>query len=119
MMDTLLQAETHQEILRQDPVLAEMVRRLVTEFRPSRVYLFGSRARNEATEDSDYDLLAIVADSELSFKERMLKAYGLMSGLGVSKDVVVMTQHEFQRKLPVVCSLPATVAREGKLLYAA
>ena len=113
------EAETSDDLLLQDPILAEMVRRLVGEFHPVQVYLFGSRARNEATEDSDYDLLAVVPESGLPFSQRMLKAYHLMSGLGVSKDVVVMTQQEFQRKLSVVCSLPATVEREGILLYAA
>jgi hypothetical protein len=33
------------EVLRRDPVLAEVVRRLVEAYAPERVYLFGSKAR--------------------------------------------------------------------------
>jgi predicted nucleotidyltransferase len=40
-----------------DAVLAEIVRRLIAEFQPERIYLFGSRARGDAGPDSDYDLL--------------------------------------------------------------
>ena len=35
----------------------------------------------------------------------------------MAKDVVVFTREEFERGLAVVSSLPATVAREGRLLY--
>jgi HEPN domain/Nucleotidyltransferase domain len=45
-----------------DPVLAEIVRRLVVAYHPQRVYLFGSQARGDADEDSDYDLMVIVPD---------------------------------------------------------
>ncbi|HEV8637500.1 MAG TPA: hypothetical protein VG370_25040 [Chloroflexota bacterium] len=31
--------------------------------------------------------------------------------------MLFITRDEFERRLPVVMSLPATVAREGRLLY--
>jgi predicted nucleotidyltransferase len=46
-----------------DPVLAEMVRRLVEVYRPERILLFGSIARGEAGPDSDYDLMVVVPDN--------------------------------------------------------
>jgi uncharacterized protein len=42
----------------------EMVRRIAEDFKPQRIILFGSHARGEATEDSDYDLLIIAPSSE-------------------------------------------------------
>lgn len=51
-----------ERILAQDPVLAEIVRRLVEAYRPERIYLFGSRARGQVSPDSDYDLLIVVPD---------------------------------------------------------
>ena len=45
-----------------DPVLAEVVRRLLEAYRPELIYLFGSVARGEAGPDSDYDLLLVVPD---------------------------------------------------------
>jgi len=107
------------DIVGQDPLLAEMLRRLVRAFDPDLVYLYGSRARGDATEDSDYDLMVVVRESDLPFQERWLKAFRLLCGMGVPKDVVVLTREEFEGKQSVVCSLPATVVREGKLLYAA
>ena len=102
-----------------DPILVEMVRRLVDAYDPDSIYLFGSRARDEARHESDYDLMVVVRSSEMAFTARCQQAYLLLCGLRAGKDVIVLTRDEFNRKRNVVASLPATVLREGKLLYAA
>ena len=45
-----------------------LLRPVVDYFKPQRVILFGSRARGEATRDSDIDLLVIVDDDTPSQK---------------------------------------------------
>lgn len=107
------------QLLEGDAVLAEMLRRLVDQFQPERLYLFGSRARGEAMEDSDYDLLMIVSNSPLPRYQREIEAFRALRSVGAAKDVLVFTRDEFQRKQGVASSLPATVLREGRLLYAA
>jgi len=102
-----------------DPRLKEMVRRLEERLRPERIYLFGSRARGDAGPDSDYDLLVVVASSMLPGYKRDQEASRALRGVGAAKDVIVLTSDEFWRKASVVCSLPATVLREGTLLYVA
>jgi hypothetical protein len=47
------------------------------------------------------------------------QAYSALVGLATPVDVVVMSRERFERRRMVVASLPATVEREGKLLYAA
>ena len=44
--------------------LARVVERLVSAFRPRRIYVFGSQARGEATPDSDIDLLIVVPHAD-------------------------------------------------------
>lgn len=102
-----------------DPVLAEIVRRLVDALHPDRIYLFGSRARGEAGPDSDYDLLAVVPESDLAPHRRDVLAFRALCGVGAAKDVVVYTREEFELRSRAASSLPATVLREGKLVYAA
>jgi predicted nucleotidyltransferase len=108
-----------EKIIQEDRILSEIVRRLVTAFQPELIYLYGSRARGEATADSDYDVMMVVEESNLPRFRRDQAAFRVLCGVGASKEVVVLTQKEFHAKLSVPCSLPATVAREGKLLYAA
>ncbi len=103
----------------QEPVLEEAVRRLVAALQPERIYLFGSRARGEARPGSDYDLLVVVPHSDLPGPRRDSLALAALWGLRIAADVIVLTHDEFERKRSVVCSLPATVVREGRLLHAA
>ncbi|MBI4828547.1 MAG: nucleotidyltransferase domain-containing protein [Nitrospinae bacterium] len=102
-----------------DPVLAEIVSRLVAAFQPERIYLFGSRARDAASEHSDYDLLVVVPEDAPAPRRKSRLAYQALRGTRVAADVIVQTSDEFTGRLGVKASLPASVAREGKLLYAA
>lgn len=106
-------------VLERDPVLAEIVRRLVEAYQPERVYLFGSKARGEAGPDSDYDLLLVVPDEAPPERRDSDLGYRALRGTGIGADILVWTRSAFERRRRVVCSLPATVLREGKLLHAA
>ena len=100
-----------------DPILAELVRRLVEAYSPERVYLFGSVARGEAGPDSDYDIMLIVPDDAPPERLRSRLAYQALRGTGTAADVVVWPRSSFERRARVAASLPATVSREGVLLY--
>jgi uncharacterized protein len=102
-----------------DPALTEIVRRLVSAYEPERVYLFGSTARGEAGPDSDYDLLILVPDNAPVEKRDSELGYAAMEGLPRSGDFLVWTVTSFESRIHLRASLPATVLREGKLLYAA
>jgi uncharacterized protein len=106
------------DILNKDSALAEIVRRLVQAYRPERIYLFGSMARGDAGPDSDYDLLVVVSDDAPMEQRDSDLAYRRLRGTGIGADVVVWTHSRFERRKHVVCSLPATVLREGRLLHA-
>ena len=59
-----------------DPLVEQVVKRIVEAIRPCKVILFGSRARGDAGPDSDVDLL-IVYDGNLSKREVELRVHGL------------------------------------------
>ena len=103
----------------QDPVLAEIVERLVKAYHPERIYLFGSKARGDSGQDSDYDLLIVVADDAPIGYRRSRRAYEALRGTGTATDVLVWTHTQFESRLHLRASLPATVMREGKLVHAA
>jgi uncharacterized protein len=102
-----------------DPVLPEVVRRLVEVYHPQRIYLFGSAARGDAGPDSDFDLMVIVADEAPEYLRRGHAGYRALRGTGVAADLQVWPQGAFNRQLHLKASFPSTVVREGKLLYGA
>jgi len=102
-----------------DPILEELVRRLVAAYEPEWIYLFGSRARDETKADSDYDLLVVVTDDAPAHRRRSRLGYEALRGTGVAVDVVVQTCEGFVARLELKASLPAAVVAEGRLVYAA
>ena len=98
--------------------LEEAVHRLVEFYRPRRIYLFGSAARGEAGTDSDFDFLVVLPDDAPEDVRLSGEIYCRLAGLGIPVDVVTWRETDFQAKAEFVrASLPATVVREGRLLY--
>lgn len=99
--------------------LASVVERLVDAYQPERIFLFGSKARDDAGPDSDFDLLLVVPDTAPAECKRGRLAYEVLRGTGIAADVLVWTRGAFESRLHLAASLPATVVREGRLLHAA
>jgi predicted nucleotidyltransferase len=95
----------------------EVIRRLVAEFQPETIYLFGSYAWGKPTEDSDMDLLVIVPESREPPIQRAIRAQRSLLGVKAAVDVIVKTREEFQRYAALRASLEGQIAQKGKLLY--
>ncbi|WP_430710979.1 nucleotidyltransferase domain-containing protein [Nodosilinea sp. AN01ver1] len=94
-----------------------MTQRLVSALEPEQIILFGSYAYGEPNEDSDIDLLVIVSQSDEPRYRRARVAYKTLRGLGIPKDILVMTREEVERQKTVVSSLVCQALRRGKVLY--
>jgi len=99
--------------------LDEIVERLRQAYAPGRIYLFGSHARGDAGPDSDFDILVVVSDDAPANRRGSRLAYQALRGTGVAVDVLVWTRGYFEGRRHLKASLSATVASEGRLLYAA
>jgi len=99
-----------------EQILAKVVERLAVRFQPHKIILFGSQARGTADERSDVDIL-VVCPIEGSRRALMVAMDRALKGLGLARDIVVLTPEEFERDRQI----PGTVARpawlEGKVLY--
>lgn len=98
-------------------ILQEIVQRLVEEFHPERIILFGSHAWGTPSPDSDVDLLVVVAGSQLPPAQRAMRAHRALRGLGIPKDVLVRTREEIERYRLVPASLEAEILERGRPLY--
>jgi len=99
-----------------DQAIAEITRVLVEYYHPERVYLFGSAARGDAGPDSDLDFCVVIPDEAPESLMRSGVIYSLLPAYAT--DVIPWRRSDFDaRPEHVIASLPATVVREGKLLY--
>lgn len=96
--------------------IQEMVRRIVEQFHPEKVILFGSYARGTAGPDSDVDLLVVMPFSGSKF-EKEVEIRVTLRGLGIAKDVFVATPDQVERFRNIVGTLLRPALREGKVLY--
>ena len=94
-----------------------MTDRIVREFDPLQIILFGSQARGGANPNSDIDLLVVF--SELADKRKTAVDIRVaLADLPVAKDVLVSTSEELKRHHTRIGSVLRYAQQEGKVLYA-
>src|SRR5438552_12953746 len=78
-----------------DPVLDRMVGAIIEQVRPTRVILFGSRARGDARPDSDYDLV-VELETDLGYNAAVSTVHAAIRGLASDVDVLVRKPGELE-----------------------
>jgi predicted nucleotidyltransferase len=100
-----------------DLVPEALLSRVVDVFDPRRVILVGSRARGDAREDSDYDLVVVledeVPDDSLSARRR----YEGRRGLGIPADIIPCREGVLNGRARAIGSFAHTVLTEGVVVY--
>ena len=100
-----------------ESLLQEITRRLVAEFAPDKIFLFGSHAWGRPNEDSDLDLLVIIPESNERPAKCAARAHATMFGVKASMDILVRTREEVARSRRVYASLISEVTDRGRVLY--
>ncbi|HEY0833630.1 MAG TPA: nucleotidyltransferase domain-containing protein [Azospirillum sp.] len=93
------------------------VHRIVEAIQPEAVFLFGSRARGDAVEGSDWDLFVVVPDGVQPGTVTPSRLRRLLRGTGASFDVVACRRSVFDARKAEPNSLSHDVAEDGVLLY--
>lgn len=96
--------------------IEEMVRRIVSQFHPDKIILFGSHARGQAGPDSDVDLL-IVMPVEGPKRRKATEIDGALADRTIPLDLIVVTPEEFERARHQIGSVLRPAALEGLVLY--
>lgn len=93
-------------------IIKETVRRIIPG---SRVLLFGSRARQDNSSDSDYDFLVITKDSIDICRKRTLKSLMRkeLAKYKIPADILIQSETELNSKKHITGHILRQVAREG------
>jgi HEPN domain-containing protein/predicted nucleotidyltransferase len=100
-----------------DPVLAQIVERAVASFAPDRIILFGSRARGDHRDDSDYDVIFVVRPrgADRSATEKLVR--DAFATRDWAMDIIVSLTPDYMWRRTDVGTLEYMAEREGRMLY--
>jgi predicted nucleotidyltransferase len=95
--------------------IQDFVDKVVEEFAPQRVILFGSHARGDATPDSDVDLLVIMPTKKRTMQQAL--DIRLRVSCEFPLDLIVRTPKDVKQRLALRDCFRQTIVSEGKMLY--
>lgn len=101
-------------------VIQKIVERLVAEYPPQKIILFGSYAYGQPGPDSDIDLLIIKTTAD-EFLERLCTVRRVTVGThpSVPFDPIVLTPTELEDRLEAGDQFLREIVDKGEVLYAA
>ena len=99
-----------------DTLIQEITRRIVENFHPDRVILFGSRARGDFRPDSDIDIFVEMEGPGKRFERRLALAR-LFPEQWWPMDILTYTSSEMAARRNSTATLVPVIEREGKVLY--
>ena len=107
--------------LRQQAVTSQLPNGLlgyiVMLINPRRVILFGSRARGNAREDSDWDVFIVVDDDTRQEKVNWQVMGEVRRGVRGVFELIPYQESSFRERRKIKGSLPWIVANEGIVVY--
>lgn len=99
--------------------ILNQIKRIIKDKEPSaKIYLYGSRSRGTAKDDSDWDLLILLNINDISTeieREISYPLYDLEFDIGEVISPMIYTEKEWNSKYKVT-SFYQNVMREGRLL---
>ncbi|ODS38163.1 MAG: hypothetical protein A7316_00235 [Candidatus Altiarchaeales archaeon WOR_SM1_86-2] len=96
--------------------LKKIIERIVEEVDPDKIILFGSRAKGEGIEGSDYDICVLKSDvARRSNLEKRI--YLKLFGIGVPVDIIVETLERFKELKENKFLIYHEIAKYGRTIY--
>ncbi len=104
-----------------EPVTPRKIRavvdKIVQDFNPDKVILFGSYAYGKPTIDSDVDVLVVLESNERP-AARAARIYQAVQGKTFPMDILVRTPQELRDRLESDDGFFKEIIEQGKVLYA-
>ncbi|MBI2935005.1 MAG: nucleotidyltransferase domain-containing protein [Chloroflexi bacterium] len=100
-------------------ILSRAVERIVKEYNPEKVILYGSYAYGKPSSDSDIDLL-IVKDTDKRRTDRFIEVSRIIyeHGNHISISPIIYTPEEIEERLAIGDDFITDILSKGKLIYA-
>ena len=99
-----------------EPLLVDITHRIVDQFNPDKIVLFGSHAYGQPGPDSDVDLFVIMESQQSSARRSALVSLACRPPL-LAMDMLVRTPLEVEQRLAAGDSFIRDILTRGRVLY--
>ena len=91
---------------------------IVEQFQPDRIYLFGSYAYGDPTEDSDLDVLVVMPVDEMELHQTALNIrLALKQRPDCDLDLIVRSTHQYETAKSCPDGFLSTIQKYGRQLF--
>ena len=91
----------------------EIVSALKEEFKPKKLFLFGSRCNGTARPDSDFDFVVVVGQTNRTRIENLIRGKELVRHFPITIDAFVYSENEFEEWKNEFNSIPEIATNTG------
>lgn len=96
--------------------ITEITGKIVKNYKPEKIILFGSAASGNLTTDSDADFF-IIKRTEDDFFKRCINVRRIIRDKGIPVDIIVYTPEETKKRYNMGDFFVREILDEGKILY--
>ncbi len=114
------QKKIHKDLKTVPKVIKNMAEKLVAEYAPQKVVMFGSYSYGHPGPDSDVDLL-IIKETSKRFIDRWAEVQRILTGMhrSIPVETLVLTPQEVENRLSIGDQFIKEILEKGKVLYGA
>ncbi len=116
IIESCLMENFMMRVKNEDHKINEVVTRIADAVHPTKIIMFGSRARGDGRADSDLDLV-IIYDGPRSKKELKMDVRRLFRKPDFAMDLFVLTPAELNQQKNVVSTIARAANLEGVVCY--
>jgi predicted nucleotidyltransferase len=105
-----------QRIIEQETI-QKIIEIIVKEINPEKIIMFGSRAREDARDNSDYDICVIKEGIEHERNKYTKKLYIALHDVGEAIDLIVETPDRFPKLIEYKSYIYRHIQKDGLIIY--
>ena len=94
----------------------KMVNRIIEQFHPEKIIVFGSLVRGQARPDSDLDILVIM-HVDGSCRQKANEIDRALADRTIPMDIIVVTPEQFDRQKNMMATIAHAAASEGRVMH--
>ena len=100
--------------------IQDILQKLIADYAPRKVILFGSHVYGSQGSDSDIDLL-IIKETKERFIDRWVTVQRILTGThrSLSVETLVLTPGEIEKRVAIGDQFIAEILEKGRVLYVA